>query len=137
MSEANKTIARRMSEEVWNQGNLDAADELCAPDIVVHGAASGLPPGREGLKQFIGMYRAAFPDLKVTADFTIAEGDKVVQHWTSSGTHKGDLMGMPATGKKFEMTGLSISRIVDGKTVEVWNASDQLGMMQQLGAIPS
>jgi predicted ester cyclase len=82
------------------------------------------------------MYLGAFPDLKVTSDFQVAEGDKVVMRWTGTGTHTGELMGIPATGKRIEMTGIGIQRIAGGRIVEEWVESDQMGMMQQLGVVP-
>ncbi|MFC2031425.1 ester cyclase [Chloroflexota bacterium] len=136
MSEANKAISDHMAEEVWSQGNLDAVDELCAPDVVLHGALPGMPSGREGIKAIVSMYRDAFPDFKVTNEFVMAEGDMVASRWSTSATHKGELMGIPATGNQVSTTGISISRIVEGKIVEVWSESDQMDLMQQLGVAP-
>ena len=137
MSEENKALERREIEEVWNKHNPDAVDEIYAPDLVNHSAPPGVPNDRAGLKALVGMNLGAFPDLKVTTDFLVAEGDKVVHHWTATGTHKGELMGIPATGKQIEMTGIAIVRIVGGKIVELWTESDQMGMMQQLGVVPA
>ena len=137
MSESNKTLLRRDAEEVWNQGNLDAVDELFATDVILHAAPPGVPPGAKGVKQLIAGYRAALPDFHLTIEDLIAEGDRVVNRWSMTGTHNGELMGIPPTGKKVTSTGISIVRIADGKIAEVWGASDQLGLMQQLGAIPS
>jgi len=137
MSEQNKTIARRIWEEIWNQGNLDVADEIFEPNYVSQGLADGLPPGIEGYKQFVSMYRSAFPDTHFTGQDQIAERDKVVTRWTTRGTHKGELMGIPATGKQVVMTGITITRFTGGKIVETWNNSDGLGMIQQLGLMPA
>ena len=137
MSESNKTLLRRDAEEVWNQGNLDAVDELFATDVILHEAPPGVSPGAKGVKQLIAGYRAALPDFHLTIEDLIAEGDRVVNRWSMTGTHKGELMGIPPTGKKVTSTGISIVRIADGKIAEIWGASDQLGLMQQLGAIPS
>jgi steroid delta-isomerase-like uncharacterized protein len=136
MSEENKAIARRIFEEVW-KGKLDVADEILeANDVAVaHGLGVELPPG-EGFKQFVSIYRSAFPDVHFTIEDQIAEGDKVVTRWTARGTHKGELMGIPATGKQVVVTGISINHFVGGKSVEAWNNWDGLGMMQQLGVVP-
>ena len=136
MSEQNKMISRRLIEEGFNKGNLAVVDEVCADNYVNHDAPPGLPPAREGIKAFIGMYRTAFPDLRSTIDEQIAEGDRVVTRWTAQGTNNGSMFGMPATGKRMTITGHVIDRIVGGKIVETWNTFDQLGMMQQLGVIP-
>ena len=137
MSESNKALLRRDLEEVWNQGNLDAIDELFAADVILHEAPPGALSGAEGVKQVVAGYRAAFPDLHFTIEDLIAEGDRVVNRWSLTGTHKGELMGIPPSGKQVTSTGISIVRIADGKIVEIWGASDQLGLMQQLGAVPS
>jgi steroid delta-isomerase-like uncharacterized protein len=136
-SEENKARSRRFFEEVWGKGNLAVIDELTASNFVNHNAPPGLPPGLEGLKQFVVMYRAAFPDIQISIDDVIAEGDKVVIRWTARGTNTGPLFGMPATGKAATVTGITIERKVDGKSVEGWNNFDQLGMLQQLGVIPA
>jgi steroid delta-isomerase-like uncharacterized protein len=137
MSEENKAVARRIIEEVWNKKNLDAIDELIAADYVDHTLPPGLPAGREGARAFIGTYLNAFPDVKLTIEDMITEGDKVVTRWTATGTHTGELMGIPATGKRITVTGLDITRFSGGKSVEFWGQFDQMGMMQQLGVIPA
>jgi steroid delta-isomerase-like uncharacterized protein len=137
MSERNKDLFRRLVDVLWNQGDLDASSEFFADDAVIYGMPADFPQGIEGAKASIGWFRAAFPDLHLTNNDLIAEGDKVVQRWTMTGTHKGEFMGIAPTGKKFTTTGISIVRIANGKIVEAWNASDQLDLMQQLGAIPS
>ncbi len=137
MSEANKALIRRFFEEVWNDKNLEAIDELVAADSVDHALPPGLPQGREGAKAFTGMYLSAFPDTKMTIEDIITEGDKVVTRWRATGTHTGELMGIPATGKQVTVTGLDINRYSNGKIVEHWGEFDQMGMMQQLGVIPA
>ena len=137
MSEQNNAIARRVFEEVWNKGNLDALDEVYVTDVVGHNAPPGQPPGIKGTRQFIGMYLQAFPDTRMVVEDQVAEGDKVVTRWTATGTHRGELMGMPPTGKSVRVTGITINRLEGGKIVEEWGTFDQLGMLQQLGAIPS
>jgi steroid delta-isomerase-like uncharacterized protein len=138
LSETNKTVSRRLFEEVWNKGNLAVLNELIANDHVNSGPGTlpGLPTGPEGAKQFVMIYRNAFPDTHFTIDEQIAEGDKVVTRWTAHGTHQGELLGIPATDKSSTVTGISVDRIVNGKIVESWGIFDQFGMMQQLGVIP-
>ena len=138
-TEANKAIARRFLEEVFGQGKLAVADEILAPDHVDHGpgALPGTPPGPEGSKMLVTVYRNAFPDIHFTIDEQIAEGDKVVTRWTGHATHQGELAGIPATGKSATVTGMGVDRIVNGKIAESWGIFDQFGMMQQLGVIPA
>jgi steroid delta-isomerase-like uncharacterized protein len=135
-TEQNKALDRRIFEAVSNK-NLDALDELMAPDMVDHELPPGLPAGRDGTKAFLGMFISAFPDIKVTIEDQIAEGDKVVTRWTATGTHTGELMGIPATGKQVTMKGIDITRFSGGKNVEDWGQFDQMGLMQQLGVIPA
>ena len=134
MSEQNKTLARRVFEEVYNQGKLSAADELAAGDFVVHMPSQAIH-GREGIKQYVALLRAAFPDIHFTIEQQVAEGDRVVTRWTARGTHLGEFQGIPPTGKQVRVTGTDIDRIVNGKAVECWINMDELGMMQQLGAV--
>jgi steroid delta-isomerase-like uncharacterized protein len=134
----NKTISRRADEELFNRGNLDVADELFAPSFVYHDPASGEEwRGPESVKQYAAMLRAAFPDLHQTIEDQVAEGDKVAYRWTARGTHKGKLMGIAPIGNQVTFTGTSIARLADGKIEEIWENYDALGMMQQLGVIPS
>jgi steroid delta-isomerase-like uncharacterized protein len=131
--EENKAIFRRIVEEGFNKGNLAIVDELVATNHVNH---TDNVHGPEEYKQFITMYRTAFPDLHMTIEDQIAEGDKVVNRWTSRGTHKGDLMGIPPTGKQTTVTGMYVARIIGGKIMEEWGNFDALGMMQQIGVVP-
>jgi steroid delta-isomerase-like uncharacterized protein len=137
-SETNKTVARRLLEEVWNKGNLAVLNEIIAKDHVGSGpgALPESPTGPDGTKQLVTMYRNAFPDVRFTVDEQIAEGDNVVTRWTADGTHKGELQGLPATGKSSTVTGIAIDRIVNGKIAASWGIFDYFGMMQQLGVIP-
>jgi len=137
MSEKNKTLSRRVNEECFNRGNLAVADELLAADYVDHAAPPGLAAGVEGFKQLVAIYRTAFPDLQVTIEDQIAEGDRLATRFTASGTHQGELMGIAPTGKTVTVSGIAIERMVDNKIVEHWLVSDQLGMLQQLGVIPA
>jgi predicted ester cyclase len=134
--EENKAIVRRIYDEVINGKNLEVIDELCSPDIIDHTAPPGTPKGIEGVKQSMGMFLTAFPDLHITIEDCIAEGDKVVTRYTFRGTHQGDLMGIAPTGKRVTVSGIAIDRVVDGKGLEHQEIFDQLAMMQQLGVIP-
>ncbi len=138
-SEENKAVVRRVIEEMFNEGNLDAADELIAPDYVQHDPA--MPEearGPEGFKEFAAAFRAAFPDLHMEIEEQIAEGDLVATRWTCTGTHDGDLMGIAPTGKRVRQPGMDISRVSDGgKVVETWEGYNSMVMMQQLGVVPS
>jgi steroid delta-isomerase-like uncharacterized protein len=106
------------------------------PDIVLHNASMTIQ-GYPAYKQFISMYFTAFPDLHITIEDMIAEGDTVVVRTTFHGTHKGDLMSIPPTGKQATTTGISIFRVANGKALEHWANSDDLGLLQQLGVIPA
>ena len=134
--EENKTIELRFFEEVVNKGNLAVLDEIVAPDFVSHGGPPELPPGREGYKQFFATAHSAFPDFHSTLEDMIAEGDKVVERFTARGTHRGEWMGIPPTGKQMTVTGIGIHRISDGKIVEDWTSMDMLGALQQIGVVP-
>jgi steroid delta-isomerase-like uncharacterized protein len=134
-TEDNKAIVRRFYEEVWNKGNLTVADQLLAPDVLDHTAPPGLPPGREGHKQLVTMFRTPFPDLDSTIEDQVAEGDTVVSRLRVRGTHQGEFFGVPPTSKQFTITSIDLDRIGDGKIVEHWSIADQLGLMQQLGII--
>ena len=136
MSQENKTIAERFNEDVWGRGDEDALEELLAPDFVDHDPLPGQSPDREGHRQILAAFRSAFPDLNVTTEDIIAEGDKVVARWTARGTHQGELMGIAPTGKEVTIQGIDVLRIAEGKVVERWADYDALGMMQQLGVIP-
>ncbi len=132
-TEANKATARRFADEVLNRGNLALIDELVAPDFVDHSAPPGVPPNRDAAKTFFATLRAAFPDLHVTIDDVIAEGDKVVLRSTAHGTMKGEFAGMPPSGKSATWASVDILRFANGKQVEHWGVQDQLSMLQQLG----
>lgn len=138
MSAETKAMTRRFLEEAFNGGNLGVVDELVAPQFVNHDSALPEPTiGIEAAKASISGYRGAFPDLRVTIEQQVAEGEYVTTRWTARGTHQGDLFGMTATGKQATVTGITIDRIVDGKFVESWTNWDTLGLMQQLGVVPA
>jgi steroid delta-isomerase-like uncharacterized protein len=138
MSEENKALSRRAIEEVFVAGNLDVVDEILSEDHVHHDPA--MPEeghGREHYKEFASMYRSAFPDVHMQIEDQIAEGDRVATRWVASGTHEGDLMGINPTGNRVTVAGMTIDRIADGQIAETWDNYDALGMMRQVGAIPS
>jgi predicted ester cyclase len=135
-TEDNKAIVRRFYEEVLNQKKRAAIEEFIDPNQVDHAAPPGISGGIEGAKQGIAMYLTAFPDLHFTVEDMIAEGDKVVSRFTVSGTHQGEFMGIPPTGKQVTATGIEIIRIAGSKFVEHWMELDALGLLQQLGVIP-
>lgn len=137
MSEAhNKEVTRRFCAEVWGNGDAALADELMAPDLLDHTPFPAPAPGLEGHKQVLAMFRSAFPDLHVTVDDVIAEGDITALVWHGDATHKGDLMGIPGTGKPVHVTGMDILRLENGKIKERWAEVSTLTLMQQIGVIP-
>ena len=137
MSEVNKTIVRRLFEEVWNKGNLSVADELFTPNCEHHDASSpDFGRGPESEKKRATLYRTAFPDLRLTIEDIIAEGETVIARWSCRGTHKGDLSGIAPTGKQVTISGVSIARFSGSKMAEGWINWDALGLMQQLGVVP-
>jgi steroid delta-isomerase-like uncharacterized protein len=136
--DANKTLARRIWDDVFNNRNLGVADELVALDALNHEAAHGAPSrGPESLQAAVTWLSAAFPDMHMAIDDVIAEGDKVVLQTTMSGTHQGWFMGMSPTGRRFAQRQVHFLRIQDGKAVEHWAVRDDLGFLQQLGAAPA
>ena len=135
-AEENKAPVRRVFEQMFNEGNLDVADELLAPGYVDHDPS--LPQdvhGPEGFKEYVGMYRAAFPDLHVQIQDQLAEGDRVATRWTGTGTHNGELAGITPTGKQVTLPGMEIVRIANGKLVEGWEGYDSGTLMRQLGVM--
>jgi steroid delta-isomerase-like uncharacterized protein len=135
MSAEHKALVRKWFDEVWNQGRAAAIDELLADNAVVHGLGPEDLHGREGFKTFHAAYRNAFPDIQINVDEMVAEGDKVTARWSGTGTHLGDGLGLPATGRQLQFHGMTIVRVEHGKLVEGWNEFDQLGMFQQLGVV--
>jgi steroid delta-isomerase-like uncharacterized protein len=137
MSEA-KQIARRVLEEIFNDGRLEAADELIAPGAKGHDPS--LPEtieGPEGVKAVVAGYRAAFPDLRIMIDEQIAEGPLVATRWTARGTHRGDFNGIPPTGRESTVTGITIDRVSNGQIAESWTNWDTFGLLKQLGVVPA
>ncbi len=134
-TEQNKANDRRLIEGL-NQGNVNVSDELNVPDYVSHEASTTMQ-GLEAFKQFVSAYLTAFPDLHFTIEDQIAEEDKTTLRYTARGTHRGDLMGIPPTGKQVTVTGIFITRWANGKAEESWLNFDALGMLQQLGVVPA
>ena len=137
MSEGNKNLVRRLFEEVWNKGNLQVTDDLFTPNYAHHDSSTpDVGRGPEGERKRATLYRTAFPDLRLTVEEIIAEGETVVARWSCRGTHKGDLTGIAPTGKQVNITGVSIARFTNGKMSEGFVNWDALNLMQQLGVVP-
>ena len=135
-TDLNKAVDRRYFDEVLCIGNVTVIDEIMAPEYVGHTA--GMPPAdREADKGFIAMIHTGFPGIEFILEDQVAEGDKVFHRFTVRGTHNGDFMGIPATGRPAEITGMNINRFKEGKVVESWGIINTFGLMQQLGVIPS
>jgi steroid delta-isomerase-like uncharacterized protein len=132
----NVSVIARFLEEVINQGRLEQADELVAVDFVELDPLPGQRQGREGLKEMIGMLRAAFPDIHWVVEETVASGDKVVTRFTWTGTHRGTFLGVPASGRSVSVKGVVIDRLAAGKMADSRILMDNFTMMQQLGVIP-
>lgn len=136
-AEENKATIRRYVAEAWNKGNVDIIDELMAAHYARHIAISTPPLTREGQKQRILGFRRAFPDLHLTLEDIFAEGERVSFRLTLRGTHQGEFMRIAPTGKQIAVGAIDVARFEDGKVVEHWGQTDMLGMLQQLGAIPT
>ena len=135
LQDQNKAVARRVFDEIFNQGRYEVANEIYSPDFINHGFSTDI-----GLKEDQAAargWREAIPDIKVTVKLMVAEGDLVTVLWTAGGTNTGEGNGLPATGKKVKGRGITIWRIVNGKIKEEWSEFDELRLMKQLGLIPS
>ncbi|MDB4979533.1 MAG: hypothetical protein JWM82_285 [Myxococcales bacterium] len=137
--EAKKQLVRRVYDEVWSKGNLDFVDELMTKDYVnIDPATPGTRvEGREAFKQLVGAIRGAFQEMKMTIDAQHVDGDVVVTEWTSHAVHRGELMGIPPTGKAGSTTGVTVSTFVGGKIAQDRALWDLFGLMRRLGVIPS
>ena len=137
MTEQNKAIALRWSEELWSKGDLAVADEIVAADYVRHDPGDPFPAqGPEDVKRIVRMLRSMLPDLRINVEALIAEGDFVVSRYTAIGTDTVGFMGMPPTGKTVRTPAIQIFRFSNGKIVESWAARDDLGTLKQLGHFP-
>lgn len=132
MSDENRAVVERFYDEVISGGNLDTLDELLAPDFVEHGAPAGLPAGRDGFREFASALRIGFPDFRWSVDDWIVAGDKVVARGGGKGTHSGEFLGAPPTGRSVEWTAIHIFRVQDGKLVERWSEVDVGGLLERL-----
>ena len=130
----NKDFIQAFNEDFWNKQNLAAFEKYFTADFISHYPEGDL--NSEQVKGLCQAYFSAFPDLHITTDDLIAEGDKVVKVWTANCTNKGEFMGIPDTGKRIVVTGIEVFRIADGMIAENWVSMDNLGMLQQLGVIP-
>jgi steroid delta-isomerase-like uncharacterized protein len=130
-------IARRIVDEVWAEGRLGTIDELIAENFRGWTPTNGEVKGREAFREQVKMYRSAFPNMTMVVDLITSDGEWVTTKWTASGTHTGELMGMPATGKDVTVTGIEVDRIAGGRIVEGYGVFDALGMLQQMGAVPA
>ena len=137
MSEHNKAIVRRLFAELWNNGNLSVADEIFSPNYAHFDPSTpDFGRGPDSEKRRVALYRGAFPDLHVTIEEVIAEGETVMTRWSCRGTHKSDFNGLAPTGKHITITGVTVARVSNGKIAEGYVNWDALGLMQQLGVIP-
>lgn len=132
-TEQNKVAYRRYIDEAFNEGRLEELDRLVSPNYVYHDAPPGTPTGVEGLRNVIRQFREAFPDLQISIDDQVAEGDKVCSLSTMRGTHKGLLFGLPPTGKEVVVKGMTMVRVADGRIAESWVKNDTLSLLRQLG----
>lgn len=133
--EENKRLVRRY-QEIYNSNNLDALLEVVSEDLLTPNILPGIPSGVEGAKVAHQIMLAGFPDYQTTIEDLLAEGDKVAARIRMTGTHTGNFMGIPATGKQVSFTGIYIARIEDGKIVEHWGEEDSVSLLTQLGAMP-
>jgi steroid delta-isomerase-like uncharacterized protein len=134
--ERNQEAFRRIIEDGFSKGNVDALDAVVAADLVEHQKVTGLPPGLEGLKAMIRGLRAVLPDLTLTIEDMMVDGDKVWARLTGRGTHRGPFFGLPGTGKTVTVDVIDIGRFENGKLVEHWGVPDRFSMLEQLGLLP-
>jgi steroid delta-isomerase-like uncharacterized protein len=134
-TQENEATARRYYEAVLNGGDVRALDELATSDHEEHDPIPGQGTGLQGLKDRVSMLRAAFGQ-RFTIEDVVAQDEEVVVRWTGSGTHVGDFMGIPPTGRSFTIAGIDIHRFRDGRMAEHWHVVDQLALLQQLGVLP-
>ena len=136
MADQRKDLVRRFYDEVMNEGDLDRISELCTEDMVDYEAPPGTPEGIEGVKMFIGMFRTGFPDIHVELVSAVEEGDMVAARCRVTGTHEGEFMGVPPSHNKIDIEWIDMIRLEGDKCAEHWGVSDNLGLMQQIGAVP-
>jgi steroid delta-isomerase-like uncharacterized protein len=134
MSEKNEAVVRRVMEEVWNKGNVKLIDELFTTDYMNNDPVNPVR-GQQGTRDLVNKYRTAFPDLRLHIDELFSAGDRVVVRWHSSGTHRGQLDGLPPTGRQMGSPGITIFRLAGDRIQEAFVNWDALGLMQQLGVV--
>ena len=141
MLEQNKGIVQRIFKEFWLDGRTSVLDQLLATDVINHDLSKEPLVGREAYKQWATGFRQAtmtgFPDREIVVEALVAEGELVAKRWTFQGTHTGEYMGLPPSGRRVVMTGMTLYRISGAQVHESWWSYDALGMLQQLGAIPA
>jgi len=135
--EEKKVIVQRFLDEAYNRGNLTVGDEWLSSEAVMYSPSGDMIEGIEGWRQYAQVFLTALSDINLTVEDTIAEEDTVVVRWKITAKHTGDLRGIPPTNKQLTLRGVAIYRFDDGKMVEIWGFQDRLGLMQQLGVIPS
>ena len=133
--EQNKSVVSDFIDALFTRGDLDAVDRYLAPDFVNHDPPLGVSEDREGMRAAGALMRAAFPDWHSDLHLVVAEDDIVVEQFTASGTHQGEVMGVPATGRAVALQGINIFRVRDGRIVERWGRLDDLGFLSQLGIV--
>ena len=136
MPASTSEVLRAWFARVWNEGDESAIDELYAPTAVAHGLPAASMPGPEGFKPFVRNFRSAFPNIRVEITHAVSEGELGVVHCRVTGSHTGDGLGVAATNRAFEFTGMTMARVVDGRIIEGWNTYDFMAMYQQLGIEP-
>jgi len=133
--EDNKELVRFVTEEGLNKGNLDFVDRAFAPEYHAHSPGLSLPRGSEAFRRAVALWRSAFPDFHVTIEDMVGEGDMVVSRFTTTGTHRGSLMGIPPTGQRFSVSGADVHRVVDGRVVESWLSDDVPRILMEIGIL--
>jgi steroid delta-isomerase-like uncharacterized protein len=135
---ANKQLVEDFIQALFTKGDLDAVNRYLDPGLINHDLPfPGAPDGPEGMRRAAEAFRAALPDWHSEVEELVAEGDLVVERFTASGTHRGELMGVPPTGKTLVLQGIQIFRIKNDKIVERWGRLDELGLLRQLGLAPA
>ncbi len=133
----NRETVRRFNEKVWGKGRVELIEELFSPDFVNHYAAPAAPPGRKGIRHEVERVRSMFPDVAIKTEDIVCEGDRAALRWSGSGTHTGDVTGLPATGKPATMSGMHFYRFREGQIIELWAEFDGARVMRQLGITPA
>ena len=137
MSDTNKSIVRRWFDEIYTKKRLELMDELHAAAYTWRGPSGVTVTSRDGMRELLGVYFSAFPDLHFTVEEQMSEGDQVVTRWSARGTHSGEFDGIAPTGSSIVFTGITISRLENGRLVEEWESFDELLLMRQIGAVPT